>query len=76
MALTNEEREVLKSAMAIIERETAENGDKLMLRGFGTFKRKAMPARTARNPQTGDPVEIPERSVFRFTAAKGQSRQS
>ncbi len=33
-------------------------GETVSLVGFGTFEVKARGARTGRNPQTGDPIEI------------------
>lgn len=47
-----------------------EAGEKVTLRGFGTFQRKTRAARTGRNPQTGLPVEIPESTTMTFKAAK------
>ena len=38
--------------------------------GFGSFKTTSRKARTARNPQTGEPVKIPKRRVARFTPGK------
>ena len=69
MALSTEERGLIKEALDIVQRETDKDGDRLVLRGFGTFKRKQVAARTARNPQTGDEIQIPERSVLRFKAS-------
>lgn len=42
-------------------------GEGIEIRGFGTFKVRHRKARTARNPRTGEPVEVPPRStpVFR-----------
>ncbi len=34
--------------------------------GFGTFKVKKRAARTARNPATGEPVSVPEKTVVTF----------
>lgn len=45
-------------------------GQKLILRGFGTFEVKTRAARTGRNPQTGLPVEIPASTNLTFKAAK------
>ncbi len=75
MALTSTDKQTLKDAIEIIERETANDGDTLMLRGFGTFKRKPVAAKTARNPQTGGTVNVPARSVFRFSASKATQRE-
>lgn len=40
------------------------------IRGFGTFKVKGVAARTARNPRTGEAVEVPARNKIAFTPAK------
>ena len=45
-------------------------GDSVSFVGFGTFKVSNRKARTARNPQTGDPIKIPKRRVPRFSAGK------
>ena len=34
-------------------------GDGIEIRGFGTFKVRPRNARMARNPRTGEPVEVP-----------------
>ena len=45
-------------------------GQKLIIRGFGTFEVKHKAARTARNLRTGMPVDVPARDVLTFKAAK------
>jgi len=50
--------------------EALSNGDSVGLIGFGTFETKHRPARTGRNPQTGDPLEIPAKTVPVFKAGK------
>lgn len=40
------------------------------LRGFGTFKTRHRKARMARNPRTGEPVEVPARNVPVFKPSK------
>ena len=45
-------------------------GDRVRFPGFGTFRVSKRKARIARNPQTGEPVRVPARTVPRFTAAK------
>ena len=42
------------------------NGDKITLPGFGTLKVVETAARTGRNPQTGEPVEIPAKRKIKF----------
>ena len=41
-----------------------------VLPGLGKLKATTRAARTGRNPQTGEPVEIPERMVVKFSAGK------
>jgi DNA-binding protein HU-beta len=41
------------------------------LPGFGRFRTKKRAARRGRNPQTGELIDIPERTVIQFTAGKG-----
>ena len=45
-------------------------GDHIEIRGFGTFKVRHRKARTARNPRTGEPVEVPPRDVPVFKPSK------
>ena len=40
------------------------------LRNFGTLKIKDRPSRMGRNPKTGEPVQIPERTAITFSAGK------
>lgn len=41
-------------------------GGQLVLPGFGTFTVKERPARTCRNPRTGDKMVVPATNVVRF----------
>ena len=50
--------------------KSLKKGDSVSFVGFGTFKTSQRKARTARNPQTGDPISIPKRRVPRFSAGK------
>jgi len=45
-------------------------GENIEIRGFGTFKVRARKSRMARNPRTGDSVEVPSRSVPVFKPSK------
>lgn len=45
-------------------------GDKVQLLGFGTFEKRERPARTARNPRTGETIEIAVASVPVFKPGK------
>jgi integration host factor subunit beta len=45
-------------------------GKNIEIRGFGTFKVKRRKSRMARNPRTGEPVEVPSRAVPVFKPSK------
>jgi integration host factor subunit beta len=50
------------------------DGEDIEIRGFGTFKVRPRKSRMARNPRTGDAVEVPQRAVPVFKPSK-QLRQ-
>ena len=45
-------------------------GDRGELRGFGAFSVRHRDSRKGRNPRTGEPVEVPAKSVPFFKAGK------
>lgn len=45
------------------------NGDEIRVAGFGSFKVKDRAARSARNPQTGEIMQVPAKRVVGFKAA-------
>ena len=45
-------------------------GDKVQIAGFGTFEAKARAARTARNPRTGEDIQIAATRIPAFKAGK------
>ena len=49
--------------------EALARGDKVELRGFGSFKVKRRRSRLARNPRTGDAVDVPAKRVPYFKAS-------
>jgi len=44
--------------------------EKVTLVGFGSFRVMERKARSARNPQTGEEIQIPAKKVPKFTAGK------
>jgi DNA-binding protein HU-beta len=44
-------------------------GDKVAWPGFGSFSTTKRPARTGRNPQTGEAVKIAASTAMKFTAS-------
>jgi len=47
-----------------------EKGEKVVLPGFGAFDLTHRKAREGRNPATGEPMSIPEKTAPRFAAGK------
>lgn len=41
----------------------------VQIAGFGTFRVETRPARTGRNPRTGEAVSVPERRAIKFSPA-------
>ncbi|WP_165969476.1 HU family DNA-binding protein [Actinomadura sp. KC06] len=52
----------------VMERVSA--GERVIVTGFGTFDRLSRPARNARNPRTGLPIEVPAAEVPRFRSGQ------
>lgn len=46
------------------------NGDRVELRGFGTFSVKERAARTGRNPRTGESVKVDAKKLPFFKSGK------
>mgnify|MGYP001619551517 FL=1 len=61
--------EVVDSIMAAIV-SSLKKGDEVSIAGLGIFSVKMRKARTARNPKTGEPVQVPAMNVPKFRAAK------
>ena len=45
-------------------------GDRIEIRGFGSFSLNYRPPRTGRNPKTGEKVQVPAKYVPHFKAGK------
>jgi DNA-binding protein HU-beta len=61
--------EVVQSIIdAIIS--SLKKGDEVSLAGLGIFSVKAVPARMARNPKTGEQVKVAAKNAPKFRAAK------
>ena len=50
--------------------ETLHRGEKVELRGFGSFRLRRREPHRGRNPRTGDRVEVPSKHVAYFTPGK------
>lgn len=50
--------------------ERLQDGEKVTLTGFGTFRTYRRKSRMGRNPQTGERIKIPAATVPKFKAGK------
>ena len=64
-----EAQEAVDCVFSAIERALQKN-DTVTLAGFGTFRVDKRKARTGRNPQTGEPINIKARNVPKFVPGK------
>jgi integration host factor subunit beta len=46
------------------------SGERIEIRGFGSFSLHKRPQRIGRNPKTGEPVALPEKHVPHFKPGK------
>ncbi len=68
--LSKKDSEAALNALVDVIGDTIAKGEKVQLIGFGTFESKARPARTARNPRTGEEVKIAASKAPAFKAGK------
>src|SRR3954447_14025148 len=66
--------EIVDSLLTAVAKAIA-GGQRVDLRGFGSFVPKETKARQGRNPQTGEPIQIAAKKTVAFKPAKdlGQS---
>lgn len=57
---------VILDAMAV----TLARGERIEIRGFGSFALNYRPPRVGRNPKSGDKVQVPAKYVPHFKAGK------
>ena len=68
--LTKRQTEVIVGIMLTCITEALREGDKVELRGFGSFRARSRNARQGRNPRTGGAVQVPSKKVPFFKAGK------
>jgi DNA-binding protein HU-beta len=61
--------DMVNAFMAVVKEAVAKD-EKVQLVGFGTFEATERAARTGKNPQTGEPLEIPACKVPKFKPGK------
>jgi DNA-binding protein HU-beta len=69
-ALTKTQAKVLVEAVFAAVRDAALKGEEISVPGFGKFKVQDKPARTGRNPRTGEAVQIAATRKLAFQPAK------
>jgi integration host factor subunit beta len=69
-ALTRKHSEVIVDAVFSSIVDALQRGDKIELRGFGSFRIRHRNSRKGRNPKTGDSVSVPEKRVPFFKVGK------
>jgi len=52
-------------------KDSLAKGEDVQLTGFGSFTTAQRAERTGRNPQTGQPIKIPAKTVPKFRPGKG-----
>jgi DNA-binding protein HU-beta len=62
--------DVLEATIETVTKQV-KKGERVSLPGFGTFERRQRAARTARNPQTGEPLKIKASKVPAFKPGAG-----
>ena len=68
--LNRKESELLVNIVFDSMSEALRTGDKVEIRGFGSFTVRERDAREARNPKSGEVVEIPSKKVPFFKTGK------
>ena len=68
--LTKKQTEVIVNTLFTNITDALTRGDKVELRGFGSFRVRRRNSREGRNPKTGQAVHIPSKKVPFFKAGK------
>jgi nucleoid DNA-binding protein len=68
LACTTAQAQAAVEAILTTMKTSLQQGDPVILRGFGTWQVHAKEARVGRNPKTGAATPIAARRVVRFTA--------
>ncbi|HLG22686.1 MAG TPA: integration host factor subunit beta [Candidatus Manganitrophaceae bacterium] len=69
-ALTKRQTEILVNTVFDSIKEALAKGDKIEIRGFGSFRLRHRKMREGRNPKTGALVNVPAKRVPFFKAGK------
>src|SRR6201993_5587659 len=68
--LTRKDSEVIVETIFESVVRSLRAGDKIEIRGFGSFRTRQRKPRVGRNPKTGDPVDVPAKKIPFFKPSK------
>ena len=68
--MTRKEAEVIVEAIFDSIVRALRSGDKIEIRGFGSFRTRQRQPRVGRNPKTGTRVEVPAKKIPYFKPSK------
>ena len=68
--MTRKDSEVIVEAIFESVVRSLRNGDKIEIRGFGSFRTRERRARIGRNPKTGARVDVPPKRIPYFKPSK------
>ena len=68
--LTKKQAEMIVNIVFDSIVQSLRSGEKIELRGFGSFRLRSRKSRTGRNPKTGEKVEVPPKKIPYFKPGK------
>jgi integration host factor subunit beta len=68
--LTRKESEVIVETIFDSVVDSLKGGDKVEIRGFGSFRTRERKGRIGRNPKSGERVEVPPKTIPFFKPSK------
>jgi integration host factor beta subunit len=68
--LTRNQTEIVVETVFESIKKALMSGEKIEIRGFGNFRLKNRNPRKARNPKTGESVDVPGKKVLYFKVGK------
>ena len=68
--LTKKHAEIIVNTVFDSIVDSLQNGEKIELRGFGSFRIRQRGSRIGRNPKTGDRVQVPPKKIPYFKPGK------
>ena len=70
MSLSKSDADAAVSAVFSVIADALASGETVTIAGFGAFSTRSLPARTGRNPRTGESIAIAASSAPSFKASK------